>query len=450
MIRIFSIAVPKRMLALLASEVSTVVILLLGVVPLRHDHAWIWLRYEGGFNRVFVPAAIFLLCMYYYDLYDSLVLKSLRESLTRLPEVLGTACLALAVLYLLFPELRLRVASVLLGIALVGLAIALVRRTYIAIAGSPRLAEPYLLVGAGALRSALEAEIRNRPELGIRLVACWPDGQAEGRQEISDDQQAREATTDQAIGVILASDCDSRELAGRWRKSGRIVMEGRELFQTVTGKVWLDPRADEAHQAPESRLPFAAELAGTRVVSAFVSFTLLVLTAPLMAAIALAIRLDSPGPVIFQQKRVGQHGRNFTLYKFRSMRDGQNGPFRPTEPRDPRLTRVGAWLRRTRLDELPQLWNIFRGDMAFVGPRPFAWEEERKWAEDIPFYTRRWAVKPGATGWAQIHRGYCATREDNVEKLAYDIFYISNLSVGLDLLILFQTTKILLQGRGAR
>jgi exopolysaccharide biosynthesis polyprenyl glycosylphosphotransferase len=449
-IRIFSIAIPKRVLALLASEASTVMVLLLGVVPLRQDHEWIWLRYEGGFGRILLATGIFLLCMYYYNLYDSLVAKSLRESLTRLPEVLGTVYLALAAVYLLFPDLRLHLASVLLGVAVVGLAIAVVRRAYIAIVGSTRLAEPYVLVGTGALRCALEAEIRNRPELGIRLVDAWPERGAEVREGSSAQKRAWEVIPKQSVGVILAGEHRTGGLAERWEKSGRMVIEGQELYQTVTGKLWLDSFFDQKQQVPGTRWLFAVQLAGARLIAVLASLLLLVLVAPLMAAIAGAIRLDSAGPVIFRQRRVGQHGGIFTLYKFRSMHTNQSGPFRPTQPSDPRLTRVGAWLRRTRLDELPQLWNIFCGDMAFVGPRPVPREEEEQWNPPIPFHSLRWSVKPGVTGWAQVHLGYCATREDSVERLAYDLFYIKNLSVGLDLLILFQTTKILLQGHGAR
>jgi lipopolysaccharide/colanic/teichoic acid biosynthesis glycosyltransferase len=111
---------------------------------------------------------------------------------------------------------------------------------------------------------------------------------------------------------------------------------------------------------------------------------------------------------------------------------------------------VGRWLRRTRLDELPQLYNILRGDMYFVGPRPFVPHQEQEFAKVIPFYNQRWSVKPGATGWAQVNRGYCATIDDNAEKLAYDLFYIKNMSISLDILILFKTVKTLLLSRGGR
>ncbi len=171
-----------------------------------------------------------------------------------------------------------------------------------------------------------------------------------------------------------------------------------------------------------------------------------------MALVAICVRLDSNGPAIFRQERIGKDGKIFTLYKFRSMRQGSDkgGKHMPAMEADDRITRVGGYLRRLRLDELPQLFNILRGDMYFVGPRPFVPDQESDLAEKIPFYSQRWAVKPGATGWAQINRGYCASLEDNQEKLAFDLFYIKNMSIGLDLLILFQTVKILLLGRGGR
>ena len=164
------------------------------------------------------------------------------------------------------------------------------------------------------------------------------------------------------------------------------------------------------------------------------------------------MRLDSAGPAIFRQKRVGKDGRLFTLYKLRTMYIGaeNDGNFKPAQTGDPRITRVGKWLRRMRLDELPQLFNILRGDMSFIGPRPFTPNMEAEYVERIPFYEQRWTIKPGATGWAQVRHGYCSTLEDNIEKLSYDLYYIKNLSIGLDLLVFFETAKILLLGRGSR
>jgi len=149
---------------------------------------------------------------------------------------------------------------------------------------------------------------------------------------------------------------------------------------------------------------------------------------------------------------VGQDGELFDLYKFRSMHLNAEpeGESRPAQENDQRITRVGRWIRRTRLDEVPQLYNILVGDMYFIGPRPFVPFQEHELAEKIPFYSQRWSVRPGATGWAQINYGYCETVEDNAEKLAYDLFYIKNMSLGMDLLIAFRTIKVLLLGRGSR
>ncbi|HEV2386269.1 MAG TPA: exopolysaccharide biosynthesis polyprenyl glycosylphosphotransferase [Candidatus Acidoferrales bacterium] len=451
MVKLFRICLPARTLVLAAAEALLPMVLPLAAVA-TSGQTWLWLRYENGFPRVGSVAAIFLLCMYYHDLYDSLVLRSLRQALMRLPEVLGTAYLLLAGLYLVAPGFRLRLATALVGMALAGLGVALARKVYLAIAHSPRLAERFVLVGEGRLAQALAAEIHRRPEMGIRLA-----GQVSGAAGDPLANHARvlaiAVARQCAAGVILAGEHNARRSPSQLRAIERLgieALDGAEYYEILTGKVWLDSL--DPSQLPAMPAAAAAPLLllGKRLASIALSLVALAVTAPLMALVAAAILLDSPGPMIFRQWRVGQNGRLFILYKFRSMRSEAAGAFQPAQENDARFTRMGRLLRRTRLDELPQLWNILRGDMSFVGPRPFAWEEERHWAREIPFYTERWRVKPGATGWAQIHRGYCATREDNVEKLAYDLFYAKHLSLGMDLLILFQTTKTLLRGRGAR
>ncbi len=236
------------------------------------------------------------------------------------------------------------------------------------------------------------------------------------------------------------------------KKRGVRVEDGTHFYEEVTGRVSLDTlRLSSLVFSSDIHIGKATVLY-KRFVSIVGSALALVVLSPLLALIALAIRIDSPGPVIFRQKRVGKDGDLFTLFKFRSMWENadSDGIPKPAETNDKRMTRVGRWLRRTRLDEIPQLYNVLRGDIDFVGPRPFVPEQEAELVAKIPFYQYRWTVRPGATGWAQVHRGYCATIEDNIEKLGYDIFYIQNISVGLDLLILFQTMKILILGRGAR
>jgi sugar transferase (PEP-CTERM system associated) len=177
----------------------------------------------------------------------------------------------------------------------------------------------------------------------------------------------------------------------------------------------------------------------------------LMMALPLMAIIALAIRLTSSGPVLYHQRRVGQHGRIFVVHKFRSMREdaeAATGPVWAVKHGDHRVTPLGTLLRRTRLDELPQLWNVLRGDMSFVGPRPERPEFVGELTKQIPFYGQRHIVRPGLTGWAQVRYTYGASVEDALQKLQYDLFYIKNMSIALDLFIIFATVKTVVLGKG--
>jgi exopolysaccharide biosynthesis polyprenyl glycosylphosphotransferase len=189
-----------------------------------------------------------------------------------------------------------------------------------------------------------------------------------------------------------------------------------------------------------------------RVLSVIISLLGLILTLPLFPLIMLAISLDSKGPVFYTQTRMGKAGRLFKVVKFRTMRhdaEAANGP-QWAGNHDPRVTRVGKFLRTTRLDEIPQLWCVLKGDMAFVGPRPERPEFIEMLSKEIRFYGVRHMVRPGVTGWAQIKYKYGSTIDDAREKLQYDLFYIKNASIGLDLLIMFQTVKTVLLRRGAQ
>jgi exopolysaccharide biosynthesis polyprenyl glycosylphosphotransferase len=189
-----------------------------------------------------------------------------------------------------------------------------------------------------------------------------------------------------------------------------------------------------------------------RLSDLVVSTILIIFTLPLFLLTAVLIKLDSPGPVIFSQTRVGEWRRIYRVYKFRSMvRDAEKltGPVWAQE-NDPRITRVGRIMRRLRIDELPQLWNVLKGDMSFVGPRPEREVFVKELEKIVPYYRERFTVKPGITGWAQVKYGYGASVEDAIEKLNYDLFYIKNMSFGLDILVLILTIKIVLFGHGVR
>jgi exopolysaccharide biosynthesis polyprenyl glycosylphosphotransferase len=224
------------------------------------------------------------------------------------------------------------------------------------------------------------------------------------------------------------------------------------VYEEYTGKIAVE-------NLRPSWLIFSEGFSKSRalfVLKRFVDLTLsgfgLFAAAPLMALLYAAIKLTSPGPPLFHQRRVGQRGRIFTVHKFRSMRhdaEAETGPIWAKKDGDPRVTPLGRFLRRTRVDELPQLWNVFKGDMSFVGPRPERPEFVGELTAAIPYYGERHIVRPGITGWAQVRYTYGASREDALQKLQYDLFYIKNLSVALDLFIMFETVKTVLLRKGA-
>ncbi len=445
------------MLILAASEtlvVFSALLAALAVFALEHDGG----ISAGLAGRIGVAGLVCMLCMYYFDLYDASVLCSVREALTRLLQVLGTACIVLSAAFYVAPSLRLAPRPLLAWILLVGLGIAGIRKLFSLLNRCSFLAQRTVFLGDGPLAEPLRETIQSRPELGIRVVGAIhpPEGapapSAAGSFEILND-----LIRSQKVDCIVLTMRDRRgnlpvEDLLRLKATGVEVIEAATLFEAVSGKISLPELRPSWLLFSDGFCLSRSMRIYKRVASIVLALPLIIAFLPLMLVIAVLIRLDSPGPAVFRQRRVGRQGRPFWLYKFRSMideADGNGGP-RAASHGDSRVTRFGRLLRRLRLDELPQLYNILRGDMCFIGPRPFAIEMENELASQIPFYRQRWNVMPGATGWAQVERGYCETLDDNVDKLSYDLFYIKNLSVGLDLLILFKTIKILLLGRGGR
>jgi sugar transferase (PEP-CTERM system associated) len=224
------------------------------------------------------------------------------------------------------------------------------------------------------------------------------------------------------------------------------------FYEKVTGKIHVDNLRPSWLVFGDGFRTAHLTRVMKRILDVLVALPACAVTALVTPAIALAIRLESRGPVFYRQERVGENGRTFSLVKFRTMREDaerSTGPVWATE-RDPRITRVGRVLRTTRLDELPQLFGVLRGEMSLVGPRPERPAFVTDLRDRIPFYACRHAVKPGITGWAQIRHRYGASIEDSREKLQYDLYYVKNLSIFLDLLILVQTIQVVVLGRGAR
>lgn len=463
MVRIFHAYFPVRTLLLALADALVIVIgLTAGTMAVYGSGFSASFGYAEILPKIAVAGIVCMLCIHYFDLYSSHVLADSREVATRLSQVVGTCAIILAVLYYAYPGLKLHHRILITGMILVGALLIGCRKLFFVLNGVARLNQRVVLLAGGPLAVSLAEEFKSRPELGIQMLGYVGDsgdvaGSYPGLRRLGDFEDLTELAEQNRVDRVIVT---MNERRGRLpleplldlKSRGVKVEDGTEVYESVTGRIPLESLRLSQLVFSDGFRVSDITLLYKRAISIFLSLFCLLLALPYMIVIAIAIRLDSPGPALFRQKRIGKNGKIFTLYKFRSMRaDADHDGFpRPVEKDDDRLTRVGRWLRRSRMDELPQLYNILCGDMYFIGPRPFVVEQERELARQIPHYRYRWTVKPGATGWAQIHRGYCATVADNTEKLAYDLYYIKNVSVGLDLLILFQTAKILLLGRGSR
>jgi sugar transferase (PEP-CTERM system associated) len=327
-----------------------------------------------------------------------------------------------------------------------------------------------VILGEGSLADSLLREIEMRPELGIRVAAraqLRAIGNPFGNHAMSELPVTLSETSiceDLAIGrpmrgidrIVVAME-ERRgklpvDLLLSLKNRGVQVQDGNDVYESITGKVPIESiRLSWLLFSPgfhASRL----FLIYKRSASVLISIVGLLLSAPFLPFVILAIKLSSPGRVLYWQNRVGRDDRVFRCYKFRTMRSDAEADTGPTwaEDDDPRVTLVGRLLRKTRIDEIPQLLNVLKGDMSLVGPRPERPEFVAALNEKIPYYHLRHSVRPGITGWAQILYKYGSSVEDAKEKLRYDLYYIKNTSVGLDLLIFLNTIKIVLVGRGAK
>jgi len=419
------------------------------------------LSYENGLVKIGVVSFLGMLCMYYLDLYDPQRLHTPGEMPFRLLVVVGTLSLILGLVTTLVPSFLVGNYVFLTGLPILTVLVLGWRRIFFAINGNDRFVQRPLILGDGDYADLLNEEIMKRPQLGLKIVgflhAGPRDAHSQSLRELGTVDELEDVVAKQAVRRIVVSMKDRRgklpvDTLLSLKTEGVVIEEAADFYESISGRVPLDSLRVSWLLFTRGFCPSKIQLFATRTAYTIIAAIMVVLGVPILALTALAILIDTGGPVLFRQKRVGRNGKIFTLYKFRSMRvqDSQSGKGKPAQDGDTRFTWTGRFLRKSRLDELPQLYNILRGDMSFVGPRPFMVEEEFDWAKQIPFYERRWSVRPGATGWAQIHRPYCATLEDNQEKLSYDLFYIKNMSIGLDFLILFQTVKTLLLRRGSR
>jgi sugar transferase (PEP-CTERM system associated) len=453
-----------RTVLLILAEAAVVFGALMGAVYLRFgsDGALYELVERQGYLKAGLASAFCLTAFYLFDLYDFVVMHDRRELVLRLVQALGLAWMALALMFYAFPQLMIG-----RGVALLALPLALTlmiswRVSIHWFLGHPDFGERILIVGSGNLAVEVARQVIERPDAGYRIVGfVGTDSELLGKSLIN---PRVIAVTSELAEVVRRENVD-RIVVAMGERRGQLptqellqlslagtvsIEEGASFSERVTGRVSLS-------MLRPSWLIFSgrgrqARISGvTRsVVHRLVALIGAILSLPIVLLTAILIKLDSKGPVFYRQERVGENGRPFTLLKFRSMRvDAEEaGPVWASKG-DDRVTRLGRIIRKIRVDEIPQFWNILRGEMNFVGPRPERPHFVAQLASEIPYYEQRHLIPPGLTGWAQIKYPYGASIEDARQKLQYDLFYVKNQSLILDAIVLFETIKIILFGRGA-
>lgn len=390
------------------------------------------------------------------DLYDLRITQNLAMFVPKLVQSVGLAFILLGVCYIAYPAARATAGTFVSSFLMLGAFIVPLRAVSYASMRSARFMERVLILGTSQLALRIAHEINAHAHLGYEVVGVVDDGgsatlgfNGHAIGPLERFSKLVDATRAQRIIVALAEQRGRLPVSEllRCQANAIVVEDGVEAYERLTGTVPLE-------WLPPSRLLFSPHFRRSRryerVAGALGRLTALVglvLTAPLLAFIAAAIKLESRDPVLFVQERVGLHGRPFRLLKFRTMVPDPRPASEWVRDNASRITMVGQWLRKLHLDELPQLVNVVRGDMAFVGPRPHPTSNYRLFADGIPHYALRSRVRPGVTGWAQVRFGYANNLQEETEKMRFDLFYIKHLSLWLDGRIVLDTVKLMLVGR---
>lgn len=455
--RIFSLLVADA--AILYAGVILAMYLRLGFSGSENE-----LNAKNGWLKIGLAATVCLLILYFYDLYDYVVMTNRRELILRMVQALGIAWALLALLFYFVPQLLIGRGVSVISVPLV-LALLIGWRMFIhSLTGHPEIGEKILVVGTGQTALDTAEAVWERRDAGYRIAGFVSENGAKPRQKLG--RSVILGKAHELEDVIRNEKIDRVVIAVRERRgafpteallkmslAGDIsIEECTSFFERITGKVHVD-------MLRPSWLIFAGRRRDTPIKSVVrelfhrvLALIGLVLSLPIGIITGLLIKLESRGPIFYKQERVGKNGRIFSVIKFRSMRVDAESDGKPiwAATNDERVTRVGRVIRKLRIDEIPQFWNILKGEMNFVGPRPERPHFVQQLATEISFYEHRHLVAPGLTGWAQIKYPYGASVSDAIQKLQYDLYYIKNQSLTLDMVIVFETVKTVLSGKGGR
>lgn len=402
-------------------------------------------------------------CLYYNDLYDLKITDTLTELSIRLLQALGASAIFLAIVYFIFPGVIISEGIFIISTVFVIVLLVSWRIGYTQILNRGLFNQKIIILGSSDTAKEITKKIMEKTDSGYEIGAVIMEVQRQN-QDISQKQGIirKEAyenicqlAKQKGIRKIVVALKEKRgafpvqELL-ECRVNGIDIIDGNSFYEMLTGKLIVE-------QINPSWLIFSQGFQKTwsqkifkRTIDLVLSVLMLTVFLPIIILVAIVITLDSKGPVFFSQERIGENHKPYMVHKFRSMRsdaEKDTGPVWAKE-NDDRVTRVGNFIRKWRIDEIPQLWNVLKGEMSFVGPRPEREHFVKQLMEIIPYYSERFTVKPGLTGWAQVSYGYGASIEDAIEKLNYDLFYIKNMSILMDLMIVARTVKTVMFGHG--
>jgi sugar transferase (PEP-CTERM system associated) len=447
-----------RSVLLMATEGVLVVLCLVSGAKLRFwSEPEAFLAYVASSRFVFQALTVLVvvqMCLYYNDLYKLSERISRREEVIRLGQSLGAAGFLLGMLYYVFPGLLIGRGVLMIAAALLLAAVSVTRFGFEWIWQFTVRKRRVAIVGHGALSAAIINVMSQRDDLGVELAGTVATMESDppGLGHIGNLLDIVREHNISRIIVALEDSSGALPVGDlvHLRVQGVEIDDAQTALAGLTGRVWIDAVRPTGFVFSGAFERSYGTIVVKRMVDLVSGVVGLILFAPVMAAIAVAIRLNSKGPVLYRQTRVGLADKPYELLKFRSMRadaEAENGAQWAAEA-DPRVTRVGRLLRIYRLDELPQFLNVLRGEMSLVGPRPERPIFVEQLRKEIPFYDNRHSVRPGMTGWAQVEYKYGSTVQDAYHKLEYDLFYLKNLSIVFDVVIIIRTVGIVLFGAG--
>ena len=463
MIRIGAQKIPLSIVLLFFLDAVSVAIGLLAAITLRLGHRAAIIHYLNGPHIVAkfaLVAMVFGIALYYSDLYDRSHFSSGLDIVRGLLQALGGACLFLAIIYYWNEDISLGRGIAAISGPTVFLLMLCSRVVLNKLSRySPRRV---LVVGTGATGISAVREILARPELNLKVEGFLDEsGENVGKSLVNPGiigavKEVQSITIGRRIDQIIVSLTERRgnmpvaQLL-QLKFAGVGMEDAHSFMERITGRIYLDQLSPSWLILSAGFWKSAFYYAVKHAFDIIIALVVLILSLPFMLLTAAAIWLETGSPVLFRQERIGLRGRPFTILKFRSMflNAEEAGPAWAGHD-DNRITRVGRFIRKCRLDELPQLFNVLKGEMSLVGPRPERPHFYELLAQNIPFFALRYSVRPGITGWAQVKFQYGASLEESKTKLEYDFFYIKHMSVVLDLAILFETVKVMFSGRGAK